>query len=173
VSPAFWLYWAASSRPPIFFGSVSRHVERALRSGTGNNPDIACDRVSLAAVREVRIMIKTVLVGLAISCAASRAYGQMSAPPIISALPDISSISPSNTAGLLQYCISKELVSSASGGAVLDGLAKKRDLTNSRDFTAGASGQILGDKNFSIGSAPGFLQSQACDLVLKRAKNSL
>jgi hypothetical protein len=117
-------------------------------------------------------MIRTVVAVFAISCAASPACGQMSAPPITSALPNMSSISPSNTAGLLQYCISKKLVSSTSGGAVLEDLAKRPDVTNSLDFTAGASGQILGDKNFSIGSAPGFLQSQACDLVLKRAKNT-
>jgi hypothetical protein len=117
-------------------------------------------------------MFKSVLVALAIGSAASPADAQMSAAPIRSALPDVSSISASNAAGVLQYCISNELVSSTSGGIVLDDLRKKPDLTKSSDFAAGANGQILGNKRFSIGTAPAVLHSQACDLVLKRAKHS-
>ena len=115
-------------------------------------------------------MIRASALALAIGCAAWPSYAQISGPPIRSALPNVSSVSASNAAGVLQYCMSKQLVSSTNAGRVLEGLTKKTDVTNSSDFTAGASGQILGDKSFSIGSAPGFLQSDACDLVLKRAK---
>jgi Protein of unknown function (DUF2501) len=95
---------------------------------------------------------------------------QMSAAPIPSVLPNVSTISAGNAAGVLQYCMSNKLVSSTSAGAVLDGLNKKSDLTKSADYAAGASGQILGSKNFSMATAPSFLQSQACDMVLKQAK---
>ncbi len=118
-------------------------------------------------------MIKTVVVALAIVGAAWPASAQMSAAPIPSVLPKMDTISPSNAAGVLQYCVSRDLVSSTTAAVILDKLAKKPDVTKSRDFAAGASGQILGDKSFAIGSAPGHLQSQACDLVLKRAKHTL
>src|SRR5436305_15110825 len=117
-------------------------------------------------------MLKPVL-ALVAAWAASAADAQMSAPPIGSALPNMRTLSPSNTAGLLQYCISKNLVSSTSGALVLDDLTRKHGTTKTHDFTAGASGHIVGNKSFSIGRAPGFLQSQACDLVLKQAKRSL
>src|SRR4051812_16204176 len=117
-------------------------------------------------------MLKAVL-ALVVTCAATTANAPLSAPPMASALPNMSTISPSNAAGLLQYCLSKNLVSTTSGGLVLDHLSKKHGMTKTHDFTAGASGHMLGDKRFSIGRAPGHLQSQACDLVLKRAKHSL
>jgi hypothetical protein len=65
------------------------------------------------------------------------------------------------------------LVSSTSAGAVLGGLTKKPNVTTSPDFSAGQAGQILGGggKSFSVGKAPSYLQSQACDMVLKQAQN--
>lgn len=117
-------------------------------------------------------MIKPLVFALAICGAAQPADAQVSASPIPSVLPNMSSVSPGNAAGVLQYCISKDLVSSTSGGVVLERLTKKPDVAKSPDFAAGASGQILGDKSFSIGSASPFLQSQACDLVLKQAQRS-
>ena len=100
------------------------------------------------------------------------AAAQMSAPPIVSALPGVSKISIPNAAGILKYCKENELVSSTSADAVLSRLATRADET-SADYIVGASGQILGDelKNFSISRAPGYLQSQACNLVLERAKS--
>ena len=111
--------------------------------------------------------------GAATLILAMPASAQLSAPPIGSALPNVSSISAGNAAGVLQYCVSKSLVSSVSAGAVLDGLTKKPDLTKSPDYKAGATGQILGSNKFSIGSAPGYLQSRACDMVLTQAKTLL
>jgi hypothetical protein len=42
----------------------------------------------------------------------------------------------------------------------------------SSDYVAGAGGQVLGDegKSFAIGQAPGYLQSQVCNMVLEQAK---
>ena len=83
----------------------------------------------------------------------------------------MSKISIANAAGVLKYCEQNELVSGASADVVLGGFPTKADET-SEDYIVGASGQILGDagKNFSISRAPGYLQSQACNLVLERAK---
>lgn len=99
----------------------------------------------------------------------------MSAPPIPSALPNVTSISAGNAAGALQYCLSNQLVSSASAGAVLDGLAKNPDVMKSPDFSVGQEGQILGSggKTFSVGQAPGYLKSRVCDMVLRQAKHFL
>jgi hypothetical protein len=99
------------------------------------------------------------------------AAAQMSAPPIVSALPGVTKISVPNAAGVLKYCKENDLVSSASAEAALNGLVSRSDET-SVDYIVGSSGQILGDdlKNFSISRAPGYLQSQACNLVLERAK---
>ena len=107
---------------------------------------------------------------LAASVSAS-ANAQLSAPPITSVLPSVSKISVANAAGVLKYCEQKDLVSSASTESVLDQFAKKPDI-KSADYLAGAGGVIHGDagKNFSLGKAPGYLQSQACDMVLEQAK---
>jgi hypothetical protein len=115
-------------------------------------------------------MIRPICVAIGIVGAFSPAHSQISAPPSRSTLPDVSSISPSNAAGVLKYCTSRGLVSSTSAGVALEGLTKRGDPTNANDLAAGVSGHILASKSYSIGSAPKFLQSQACDLVLKRAK---
>ena len=109
---------------------------------------------------------------IAIGCSQG-AFGQMAAPPIPSELPNVASISPGNAAGVLEYCMKNNLVSSVSADAVLGNLNKKPNLTKSPDFTAGQAGDILGDKKFAIGKAPGYLQSRACDMVLTQAKQLL
>jgi len=97
-------------------------------------------------------------------------FAQMDAPSIVSALPNVSSISAGNAAGVLQYCMKNNLVSSVSADEILGNLNKKPDITKSPDFAAGQAGQILGDKKFAIAKAPGYLQSRACDMVLTQAK---
>ena len=115
-------------------------------------------------------MIRLVVGALAIGCALCQAHAQMLATSTRWVRPNVQSISPSNAAGVLQYCVSKQLVSTTSAGPVIEDLTRKREVTDSPDFKAGASGEIVGKHSFSIGSAPGFIQSQACDSVLKRAK---
>ena len=115
-------------------------------------------------------MIKPVFVMIALGLCAEPVGAQMSAPPIPSVLPNVASISAGNAAGVLQYCVKKNLVSSVSAGAVIDNLTKKPDVTKSADFTSGQSGEIHADKNFSIPAAPSYLQSQACDMVLKQSR---
>ena len=99
------------------------------------------------------------------------AAAQMSAPPIPSAIPGVTKISAANAAGVLKYCNENGLVSGVSVDALMAGSVTRADQT-SVDYIVGSSGQILGDagKNFSISRAPGYLQSQACAMVLERAK---
>lgn len=106
-------------------------------------------------------------------CCASQATAQLSAPPITSALPNVSSITAGNAAGVLQYCLKNNLVSSTSAGAVLDGLGKKSELTKSTDYTSGETGNILTGRgtSTSIAGLQPFLQSQACNMVLEQAKH--
>jgi len=99
------------------------------------------------------------------------ADAQMSAPPIRSALPSLSSMSLNNAAGVLKYCERNRLVSVAGTDTVLESLAAKPNAM-STDYVAGQGGQIIGDhgKTLSLPKAPGYMQSQACDQVLRRAK---
>jgi len=113
--------------------------------------------------------LKIMAAVIAVGCS-QPAVGQMDAPPIPSELPNVSSITAGNAAGVLQYCMNNNLVSSVSADEVLGKLNKKPDISKSPDFTAGQAGQILGNKTFAIAKAPGYLQSRACDLVLNQAK---
>lgn len=99
------------------------------------------------------------------------AAAQISAPPISSALPEVSKISLANAAGVLKYCQQKDLVSSAAADAITGAFEHNPDV-KSADYAAGASGEILGDggKTFAIPAAPGYLQSSACNMVLEQAK---
>jgi hypothetical protein len=101
---------------------------------------------------------------------ASQVLAQMGAPSIISSLPDVSSISPANAAGVLQYCEKHDLVSSAVTDPILGALTTDKGVATSSDFTAGQAGQILaGGKKFSLPTASSYLRSQSCDMVLKQA----
>ena len=115
--------------------------------------------------KSLKIMVAVIVMGCA-----HPGVAQMDAPPIPSGLPNVSSITPGNAAGVLQYCLKNNLVSSVSADEVLGNLNKKPDITKSTDFSAGKAGEILGDKKFAIAKAPGYLQSRACDMVLTQAK---
>src|SRR5262249_18292120 len=87
--------------------------------------------------------LKPVLAFAALACISQAASAQMSMPPMTTALPNVSSMTAGNAAGVLQYCVKNNLVSTSSAGAVLDGLGKKPDLTKSVDYAEGQSGNIL------------------------------
>jgi len=118
---------------------------------------------------------KPVLMIAALTCFSQAAQAQMSMPSITSGLPNVSSMTAGNAAGVLQYCVKNKLVSSSSAGAVLDGLGKKPDLAKSSDYTAGQSGNILAGpgKGTSIAGMQPYLKSQTCSMVLKQAKHFL
>jgi hypothetical protein len=104
-------------------------------------------------------------------CAYSGASAQLSAPSLISALPDIKSISPANAAGVLQYCVKNSLVSSTATDGVLAPLAAKQGIKASPEYAAGQAGSIIsGGKTFALGEANDYLRSQACDMVFRRVK---
>lgn len=100
------------------------------------------------------------------------AAAQMSAPSIISALPDVHSISAANAAGVLQYCVKNNLVSSTAADPILTPLTAKHGVKGSPDFSTGQAGKIMsGGKGFSLASASPNLKSQACDMVFRQAKH--
>jgi len=106
--------------------------------------------------------------------ATGTATAQMSLPSMVSGLPNVSSMSAGNAAGVLQYCMKNQLVSSTSAESVLTKLEHKPHVKSSHDFAAGASGQILGgSKPMSIAGLQPHLKSQACGMVLKQAKHLL
>jgi hypothetical protein len=95
----------------------------------------------------------------------------MSAPSIVSALPDVSSMSPANAAGVLQYCVKNQLVSSTLSQTATAPLMARPGLTKSGDYSAGQAGRIVTHgKSFSLGHSSGFLRSKACDMVLRQAQ---
>lgn len=108
---------------------------------------------------------------LALAQGSDIAAAQISAPSMISGLPDVRSMSPANAAGVLQYCMKNQLVSSTAGDMALGPLTAKHNLKSSPDYSAGASGNILTHgKSFALGSLNGNLKSRACDMVLKQAQ---
>ena len=102
------------------------------------------------------------------------AMAQLSLPSMVSGLPNVSSMSAGNAAGVLHYCMKNQLVSSTSAETVLTKLEHKPQVKSSHDYAAGASGQILGgSKPMSIAGMQPHMKSQACGMVLKPAKHLL
>ena len=94
----------------------------------------------------------------------------------VSGLPDISGMGIGNAAGVLGYCTKNNVLGMSSGASsVLSTLEKKPGVTSSKEFGAGQAGQIIGGggQGFSLDSAPGPMKSQACDMVLKQARQFL
>jgi hypothetical protein len=122
-------------------------------------------------------MIRSTRLALAVCAAfaAAPAVAQLNLPPMVSSLPNVSSISAGNAAGVLQYCMRHKLVSSTGAEPVLTGLQKKSNVTRSKDFAAGAAGQVLSGKGggMSLNNLQPHLKSQACDMVLKQGKHLL
>lgn len=89
-----------------------------------------------------------------------------------SQLPGVAKISAANAAGILTYCHENGLLGEADPSAIPNIVISEADKT-SVDYIVGSSGQILGDagRNFSISRAPADMQSQACKMVLNRARS--
>jgi hypothetical protein len=102
----------------------------------------------------------------------STSAAQMSAPSIVSALPDVRTISSANAAGVLQYCLHHGLVSSAATDRVLTPMIASHQVTSSPLYSAGQKGQIISaGKTFSLGHASPYLRSHGCSLVFKQASH--
>jgi len=95
-------------------------------------------------------------------------------------LPSVSQASPSNTAGVLQYCVRNNYVSGGAASSVKDSIVSKvtgsGQGANDSAFKAGNSGilETGNGQNFSLGGgAKEQVTHQVCDLVLQHAKSLL
>jgi hypothetical protein len=96
-------------------------------------------------------------------------------------LPSVNQASPSNTAGVLQYCVRNNYVSGGAASSVKDSILNKvngsKQGSNDSEFKAGNSGllQTGNGQNFSL-SGDGVKQQvthKVCDQVLQHAKSLL
>ncbi len=97
------------------------------------------------------------------------------------ALPSVDNASPTNLAGLLQYCVRNNYLSGDAASSVKDSLLSKvtgssRGSTDS-GFTAGNNGLLETGQgqNFALGGGgmKAQLTHKVCDLVLQHAKSML
>ena len=94
---------------------------------------------------------------------------------IMKAVPNVSSISPGNAAGVLSYCVKNKVLRGGNSTNVLNGLMKKPGITSSSGYATGQAGNIVtgqGQK-YSLNQVPGQVKSQACNAVLKQAPKFL
>ena len=97
------------------------------------------------------------------------------ASSIMKGIPNVSSISPGNAAGVLGYCVKNKVLSGGGATSTLGNLMKKPGITSSSGYSAGQAGNILtgNGQKFSLNQVPGQLKSQACNAVLKQAPKFL
>ena len=88
-------------------------------------------------------LLKSVFSTILVCCAGDSAAAQIAAPSIASLLPDVSAISPANAAGVLQYCVQHQLVSSTAIEPVLSPLTSKKDIKASPLYSDGKQGRIV------------------------------
>jgi len=95
-------------------------------------------------------------------------------------LPSVAQVSPSNTAGVLQYCVRNNYLSGNAASSLKDSLLGKAGGSGSHDdagFKAGNNGMLEtgNGQNFSLSG--GGIQEQVthkvCDMVLQHAKSLL
>ena len=90
-------------------------------------------------------------------------------------VPNVSSISPGNAAGVLSYCVKNKVLGGGNATNVLGGLMKKPGITSSSGYSAGQAGNIVSGqgKKFSLNQVHSHVKSQACNAVLKQAPKFL
>lgn len=90
-----------------------------------------------------------------------------------SMLPNVSSASTGNVAGVLSYCVQNNYLSGSGATSALSSLTGKQAVTSSSDYTAGQQGQLLtgGESPFSLSSLKSGAKKKVCNMVLDRAKN--
>jgi len=92
-----------------------------------------------------------------------------------SMLPNVSSASTGNVAGVLSYCVQNNYLSGSSATSALSSLTGKQDVSSSSDYKAGQQGQLLtgGTNPFSLSSLKGQMKQKVCSMILNRAQNLL
>lgn len=115
-----------------------------------------------------------------LNCILSAAVGQSlpsipGASSILKGVPNVSSISPGNAAGVLGYCVKNKVLSGGTATSMLGNLMKKPGVKTSSGYSAGQAGNILTGQGhkFSLNGVPSQLKSQACNAVLKQAPKFL
>jgi hypothetical protein len=115
----------------------------------------------------------TLILVLGLAGGAALAQGQIPGLPSMSGLPNIASIGMGNATGALGYCVKNKILGGAEANSVLNTLSGKPDMHTAPGYSDGQAGKLnLGDgSTFSLSGAQSQLKSQACNLVLKQAKN--
>ena len=96
-------------------------------------------------------------------------------------LPSVGQASPSNTAGLLQYCVKNNYVSGNGAASVKDSLMSKvtgsGNSANDSGFQAGNNGMLSTGNGQSYNLGGGGIKAQiaqkVCDQILQHAKSLL
>lgn len=90
-------------------------------------------------------------------------------------LPNVSSTSAGNAAGVLSYCVKNKILSGMGATSALSGLLGQKDVKSSKEYAAGQNGALItGDGNaFSLEGVKGKVKSKVCDLVLQHAHSLL
>lgn len=118
----------------------------------------------------MKILVAFLPLALTMLAGEAAAFAQMSAPPMAFELPDLHSMSVENAAGVLHYCVRKQLVSTTVAEPVLERLHSRHHPERSPLYAEGESGHIVtAGRTFSIATARRHLRPQACDMVLRRA----
>jgi len=87
-------------------------------------------------------------------------------------IPSVGSASTGNIAGILDYCLSQNAVSSSSGHSVVSSLTSQGNVAASSDYQKGLDGSLQTGSGKSIGlsslSQP--LKQRVCSAALKRGQ---
>ena len=97
------------------------------------------------------------------------------ASSLVKGVPNVSSISPGNAAGVLGYCVKNKVLSGGGATNALNGLMKKPGITSASGYSAGKAGDIVTGQGhkFSLNHLPSQAKSQACNAVLQQAPKFL
>jgi Protein of unknown function (DUF2501) len=102
-------------------------------------------------------------------------------PGLGGSLPSVDQASPSNTAGVLQYCVRNNYLSgsgaSSAGNSIVSKMTGSGHATDDSGFKAGNSGMLQtgNGQGYSLGGSGMKAQvtHKVCDLVLQHAKSLL
>ncbi len=110
-----------------------------------------------------------VLASLSLAGSASAQFSGLTS----SLLPNVSSTSAGNAAGLLSFCVKNKLLGTQDAAGVLGKLTGNNAVTSSKDFAQGSAGvvQTGSGSGFSLASLKGQMKSKLCDMVLQHGKS--
>ena len=91
-------------------------------------------------------------------------------------LPSVSQAGPANLAGVIQYCIQNNLLSSGTAGSTQSALlGQVPGGAQSSDYAAGSGGQLDTGNNqtYSLSGVQSQVKQQVCNMVLQQGKSLL